>query len=50
MDNLGLTGLKASCVTIHELFIELVEVGMSKDDALTLVAKILREGQGEFDV
>jgi len=49
MDDLfkGITDLKAACIFISELFNELVEVGMNKDDALTLLAKVLREGQGE---
>ena len=52
MDNLfkDATALKTACIMIHELFNELIDVGMNRDDALTLLAKVLREGQTGEDV
>ena len=50
MDMNESTALRTACIYIHELFNELISVGMKREDALTLLAKVLREGQqGEFD-
>ena len=38
--------LKVACIGIHELFEELKAVGMDKEDALTLLSKIIRPDRG----
>ena len=44
-----LTNLKVACITLTELFKELVICGMTEDQALTLLSKIIRSDRGNED-